>query len=260
MNQATSKDGTTIAYHGQGEGPAVILVTGGLDDGSENAPLADALASGFTVLNYQRRGRGESGDNQPYAVEREIEDIDVLIGAVGGGPAHVFGVSSGGALALEAAAAGLAIDRLAVYEVPYLMADELRQFWLSYVEDLREAIAEDRRGDALKLFMSLAGSPPEQIVEAEASEHWPRLLPVAHTLVYDAECLRDGRPPAHLARITQPVLVATGSADWQGDFYAGAADAIAAIVPDARRETIAGQGHVAEPEILAAVLRSFFMA
>src|SRR5687768_4739140 len=103
MDFVTSSDGTRIAFKRLGQGPLVILVTGGLDDGSENAPLAAELASGFTVINYQRRGRGSSGDHQPYAVEREIEDIAALIGD---GTADLFGVSSGGALALEAAAAG----------------------------------------------------------------------------------------------------------------------------------------------------------
>jgi pimeloyl-ACP methyl ester carboxylesterase len=114
MFRVTSKDGTSIAYHRQGDGPAVIMVGGGLDDGSENAPLVPELARRFTVYNYARRGRGDSGDTRPYALEREIEDLQVLI-AEAGGSAHLYGVSSGGALAMEAAAAGLAVDRLAVY-------------------------------------------------------------------------------------------------------------------------------------------------
>jgi alpha/beta hydrolase family protein len=118
LPQVTSRDGTPIAYHRQGAGPPVILVGGGLDDGSENAPLATELAARFTVYNYARRGRGESGDTQPYAVERELEDLEALIGQAGGS-AHVHGVSSGGMFAFEAAAAGLALQRLAVYEVPY---------------------------------------------------------------------------------------------------------------------------------------------
>jgi pimeloyl-ACP methyl ester carboxylesterase len=119
----TSKDGTSIAYEHDGRGPAVILVGGPIDDGSENAPLIPELAERFTVNNYARRGRGESGDTPPYAVEREIEDLQALI-TEHGGAAHVFGASSGSGLALEAAAAGVAIDRLAVYEVPYAMAED----------------------------------------------------------------------------------------------------------------------------------------
>ena len=124
MNRVTSKDGTPIAYERIGSGPTVILVGGGLVDPAtgragrwENAPLATALGERFTVYNYDRRGRGDSGDTLPYAVERELEDIEALI-AEAGGPAHLYGVSSGSALGLEAAAAGIAIDTLAVYEVP----------------------------------------------------------------------------------------------------------------------------------------------
>jgi pimeloyl-ACP methyl ester carboxylesterase len=139
-NHVTSKDGTSIAYDRQGSGPAVILVGGGFDDGSENAPLATELAKHLTVYNYARRGRGDSGDTLPYALEREIEDIEALI-AEAGGSAHLFGVSSGGALALEAAAAGLAIDRLAVYEAPYTIGVAASQRWQEYVEQLGPALA-----------------------------------------------------------------------------------------------------------------------
>ncbi|HWM12675.1 MAG TPA: alpha/beta hydrolase, partial [Solirubrobacteraceae bacterium] len=118
MARVTSRDGTSIEYDLQGSGPAVVLVGGGLDDGAENVPLAAELAASFSVVNYARRGRGASGDTAPYAVAREVEDLEALI-EVAGGRAHVVGISSGGALALEAAAAGLPIDRLAVYEVPY---------------------------------------------------------------------------------------------------------------------------------------------
>ncbi|HEX8133411.1 MAG TPA: alpha/beta fold hydrolase, partial [Actinomycetes bacterium] len=135
MPKVTSKDGTSIAYHRQGAGPAVVLVGGGLVDPVtgragrwENAPLAAALAERFTVYNYDRRGRGDSGDTLPYAVDRELEDLQALLEEAGGS-AFLYGVSSGGALALEAAAAGLPADRLAVYEVPYFVADEMLQRW-----------------------------------------------------------------------------------------------------------------------------------
>src|SRR5918995_5747489 len=141
MGRVTSNDGTSIAYDRRGTGPAVILVGGGLDDGSENAPLVPELAEHFTVYNYARRGRGDSGDTLPYAVEREIEDIEALI-TEAGGSAHLYGVSSGGALVLEAAAAGTAVDKLAVYEVPYNMADDWPQRWRQYVEKLEAVLAE----------------------------------------------------------------------------------------------------------------------
>ena len=164
-NHVTSKDGTPIAYACQGSGPAVILVGGGLDDGSENAPLATELARHFTVYNYARRGRGDSGDTLPYSVEREIEDIEALI-AEAGGSAHLVGVSTGGALVLEAAAAGIASDKLAVYDVPYNMADDWPQRWRGYTEELGQLLAEGRRGNALELFIRLVGSSEEDIVGA----------------------------------------------------------------------------------------------
>jgi pimeloyl-ACP methyl ester carboxylesterase len=263
MNRVTSKDGTSIGYERMGSGPSVILVGGGLDDGSENAPLAPELAERFTVYNYARRGRSDSGDTHPYAVEREIEDLEALI-AEAGGSAHLYGVSSGGALALEAAAAGSAVDKLAVYEVPYRTADDWPQRWREYVEHLGALLAEGRRGDALELFMRLAGSSEEMIVSARNSPMWPDLEAIAHTLAYDAACLGNGHPPtARLATITRPTLVATGRSP---DPHMGgspidfdqAADAIAASIPQAERQSIEGQSHVADPKAVAAVLERFF--
>ena len=255
MTHVTSNDGTPIAYERLGSGPPLVLVGGGLDDGSENAPLVPELATGFTVFNYARRGRGESGDTLPYAVEREIEDLVAVI-ETAGGSAHVYGVSSGGALAFEAAAAGVAIDRLAVYEVPYDTPDDWPAHWQAYVDELSSLLAADRRADALALFMRLAGSSEEGIAGARASAFWPGLLELAPTLAYDAACLGDGRPPtARLATITQPTLVITGG---RGDFFDRAADAIAASLPNAERRTFAQQGHVADPEPAAAALAEFF--
>jgi pimeloyl-ACP methyl ester carboxylesterase len=255
--QITSKDGTSIEYERAGSGPPVILVGGGLDDGSENAPLVPELAERFTVANYSRRGRGDSGDTQPYALEREIEDLDALIHVVGGS-ADVCGVSSGGALAIEAAAAGSAIERLAVYEVPYMVADDAVRRWRRYLEELGPALDEGRRGDALELFMGVAGSSEEDIAGAKGSSFWPGLEALAHTLAYDAACLGDGRPPtARLREIAQPTLVATGGGD---PFFELAADAIAADIPNAERLTIEGQGHVADPAAVGRALERFFRA
>jgi pimeloyl-ACP methyl ester carboxylesterase len=264
MSQVTSKDGTAIAYDRQGNGPAVVLVGGGLVDPAtgragrwENAPLAAELAARFTVYNYDRRGRADSGDTQPYAVERELEDLDAMI-AEAGGRAHLYGVSSGGALTLEAAAAGLAVDRLGVYEVPYFVADDALQRWREYVEQLGSALGEGRRGDAVELFMRVAGATHEMVAGARSSPVWPGLEEVAHTLAYDAACIGDGRPPtARLATIIRPVLVATGGGE---GFFEQAADAIAAGVPKAERLTLEGQTHVADPKVVAPVLERFFGA
>ncbi|WP_344448469.1 alpha/beta hydrolase [Acrocarpospora macrocephala] len=255
--RVVSRDGTSIAYDTVGGGPVVILVGGGLDDGAENAPLAAALAGRFTVVNYSRRGRGSSGDTLPYAPEREIEDLAALIAAAGG-PAHLFGASSGGALALEAAAAGLPIGAIVLYEVPYIVGDGVPA-WREYVARLTAVLAEGRRDEALRMFMRLAGSSEQDIAGAAASPLWPGLLELAHTLGYDAACLGDGPPPAaRLATITRPVLVTTGA--HAPPFFVEAADAVAACVPGAERGTVDVPGHVPDPAVLAPVLARFFLA
>jgi pimeloyl-ACP methyl ester carboxylesterase len=264
MDQVTSKDGTAIAYERLGAGPAVILVGGAFVDRSENAPLAAELAERFSVYNYGRRGRGDSGDTPPYAVEREIEDLQALI-AEAGGAAHLYGISSGGALVLEAAAAGVGVDRLAVYEVPYDMAESGQQRHREYMASLERFLGEGRRGDAAELFMRLAGASDEMVAGARTSPMWPGLEAIAHTLLYDGACMGDNRPPTdRLARITRPTLVATGGASpasfvgGGGDFFAKAADAIAAGIPRAQRQTVEGQTHQVDPKVMASVLERFF--
>lgn len=263
MGTVSSRDGTSIAYQRQGDGPAVILVGGGLDDGTENAPLAGALAARFTVFNYARRGRGGSGDTAPYAVEREVEDIAALIGAAGGA-ANLYGVSSGGMLGLEAAMAGLPIERLAVYDVPYDTAADAKQRYDEYRERLGAALAVGRHGEAVQLFMGLAGSPPQEIAAARELPFWPDLEGLAPTLAYDA-ALYGSPPKDRLATIAQPTLVATGAASagrrtgepYEG-FFAAAAEAIAAAVPSAERVTLAGAGHSVDPQAMASELDRFF--
>ena len=255
MDHVTSADGTSIAYQRDGSGPAVILIGGGLDDGSENAPLARELAEYFTVYNFARRGRGDSGDTQPYAVQREIEDIEA-IAALAGGSANLVGVSSGGMLALDAAAAGLPVGRLAVYEVPYDTSADAEERAREYRNQLRATLAEGRRGDALALFMQLAGSSENDIADAMKSPYWHGLENLAHTLAYDAALY--GPPPIdRLARITQLTLVSTGGSNY---YFEQAGDAVAAMVAHAERRVIAGQGHVVDPKIMAAALTRFFSA
>jgi pimeloyl-ACP methyl ester carboxylesterase len=253
MAHVTSADGTPIAYQRDGSGPAVILIGGGLDDGSENAPLARELAEEFTVYNFARRGRGDSGDSSPYAVQREIDDIGAII-AEAGGSAYLFGASSGGMFALEAAAAGLPVGRVAVYEVPYDTADDALQRAREYRAQLSVALVEGRRADAVGLFMRLAGSSEKDIADAMNAPYWPGLRDLAYSLAYDAALY--GPPPTNrLARITQPILVATGGSN---GYFEQAADAVAACLADAERQVIDGQGHVVDPKIMAAVLARFF--
>jgi alpha-beta hydrolase superfamily lysophospholipase len=264
MSTVTSSDGTAIAFERAGSGPAVVLVGGGVSDRAENAPLAAELAKRFTVVNYDRRGRGASGDTPPYAVERELEDIAALV-AEAGPPVHLYGVSSGGALVLEAAVAGIAVDRLAVYEVPWDVDPGWPPRWRAYVDELGALLADGCRGAAFALFMRLTDTPDEVIASARDSPMWAGLEAVAHTLAYDAAVLGDGQPPAaRLATIAQPTLVATGeaardpaAARWVKALDP-AADAIAASIPRAERRVIEGQGHVADPKAVAAVLEAFF--
>ena len=264
MNHVTSKDGTAIAYTRGGDGPVVVLVGGGLDDGSENARLIPTLADSFTVASYARRGRGDSGDTPPYSLEREIEDLAAVVDELGG-HAHAFGASSGGALLLEAAAAGLSLDRIAVWEVPYAVGGDAIAGWQEYSAALREALARDDRDQALELFMRLAGSPEEMVEQVKESEHWPIMRELAPTLAYDAACLGDGPPPAdRLGNILQPTLVITGPGGEQAmqelavDFMGSSADAIVAAMPAAERRRLTKGGHMVDPAILGPVLADWF--
>jgi pimeloyl-ACP methyl ester carboxylesterase len=175
MTTVTSKDGTKIAYEKHGAGPALILVDGALCYRSFGpmAHLAELLAPHFSVYTYDRRGRGESGNGTPFAVEREVEDIDALI-QVAGGAAFVYGISSGACLALEAALKlGNKVKKLAMYEPPYNSEDAARQEWKEYRKGLADAIAKDRRGDAVVLFMKLVGTPAEQVEGMRQAPVWP---------------------------------------------------------------------------------------
>src|SRR2546425_38336 len=187
MNTVTSKDGTKIAYDKQGEGPAVILVYGALCYRSFGSlpELVKLLAPHFTVYNYDRRGRGDSGDTRPYAVEREVEDIEALIDEAGG-QASLYGHSSGAALALEAALRlGNKAKKLAMYEVPYNDDAGAQRAWKQYIKQLTEALAADRRGDAAALFMEFVGTPADQIEAMRHSPAWPMFEAIAPTLAYD---------------------------------------------------------------------------
>src|SRR5260370_19976488 len=185
MKKVISKDGTPIAFDQSGRGPALILVAGALNTRASSS-LAARLAPHFSVFAYDRRGRGESGDTMPYAVEREIEDIDALI-TEAGGSAFLFGHSSGGALALEAALqlGDEKVKKLAIYEVPYNDDPEFQRAWRAYIQQLTELLAANRRGDAVALFMQYVGMPAEQIEGLRHSPAWSSLEAIAPTLAYD---------------------------------------------------------------------------
>jgi Alpha/beta hydrolase family len=263
--QVISRDGTEIAYERAGNGPAVILVGGGITDRKENAPLVPRLAELFTVVNYDRRGRGASSDTAPYAVAREVEDIDALI-AEAGGTAHLYAVSSGGALAFECAASGSSIGKIGVYEVPYNLSPDWPDVWREYADELERSLASDDRGAAFEAFMRVTGAADAEIDALRTAPFWPDLEAIAHTLFYDAACLGNGQPQLdRLATIRQPVLVLTGddrppdAARWIHALD-DAADAIAAAIPAAQRMTLKGQSHVADPDVVTSCVAQFLRA
>ena len=258
METVTSKDGTTIAFDRMGEGPPVILVSGGSVDRSSNAPLADLLAEDFTVLNYDRRGRGPSGDTPPYAVHREIEDIDAVIAAAGGS-AHLFGTSSGAALALESAASGSGVSKLALWEPPYIQ-DPAARPPADQVDQYNTMLAEGRRGDAAQYFMEkVVRMPAEFVAGARSQPWWAATEALAHTLPYDATIMGDYSLPVDLAAaVSIPTVVLDGGASF--GFMGPTADALAKVLPAGERRTLAGQEHNIDPNVLAPALKAFFSA
>src|SRR5262245_32172422 len=187
MEQVISRDGTAIVYERSGKGPALVLVDGALcSRGFGPMPkLAPLLTPHHTVFTYDRRGRGGSGDTRPYAVEREVEDIDALVRAAGG-RAHLVGLSSGGALALEAAASSVEVAKVVAYEPPYMV--EHGSHHAGHRAKLEGMIAAGRRGDAVKYFMRDMVEVPAIFVLLMRIMPgvWPKMKAVAHTLPYDA--------------------------------------------------------------------------
>ena len=258
----TSKDGTIIAFERSGTGPTVVLVDGALTyralDRSE-PHLADLLSERFTVVRYDRRGRGDSGDTPPYAVARETEDLEALIDEVGG-PAFVVGFSSGASLALAAATALPGkLSKLALYEPPYNDDAAAQQTWRGYTEQLGALLAEGRRGDAVAAFMKLTGAPAEAVAEMRGTPVWPTLEAVAPTLAYDHIALLGESaavPREGAARVGVPTLVLDGGSSYP--FMHETAALLASLIPNAQRRTLEGQSHEVEASALAPVLTAFF--
>ena len=263
METIRSKDGTPIAFDRLGEGPPVIVVCGAMCDRALMRPTAEELAKHFTVFNYDRRGRGDSGDTTPYAVEREIEDLGALV-AEAGGTASVYGHSSGAGLVLHAAAHGLPIAKIVLHDPPYAPDgdEEARRISREYGENLKAVLSQDRRGDAVELFMTLVGMPQEMVEGMRHTPRWAELKALAPTLAYDSEVMgdvgRDGTIPVDQAgRVTVPALVLTGGADypWMTDVGRRLADAM----PNGRHKVLEGQEHSVPPEVLVPVLAEFFV-
>lgn len=251
-----STDGTTIAYDTVGEGPPVVLLGGMLQDRRSMAPLAHALAGRLTVVCPDRRGRGESGDARPASAQREVEDVAAVVEAVGG-RAALYGHSSGAALALRAAAAGVPLTCLVLHEPPFdddaasvAAARERAAAMLS-------ALDAEWPADALRLFLAGLGLPP-QGVEAGVAD--PALLALAPSMAYDLAAMDEiaagGAVPAALARaVPAPTLVLTGSAS--PEFFRRTAERLLALVPDAEAAVLDGQDHGAPPDAVAAVVADF---
>jgi pimeloyl-ACP methyl ester carboxylesterase len=267
MHAVTSPDGTRIAYDRTGTGDPLVLVGGAFSYRRYpgQVRLAELLAARFTVYNYDRRGRGDSGDTAPYTTEREIEDLAAVIGAAGG-QAHVWGLSSGAFLALDAAAAGLPVRKLAVQEPPLVVDPADRRPPADLLPHVTELITTGRRGEAIRYFMVDGMGAPAFVpgMLRLMPGVWKRLTAVAHTLPYDAqfaEGRQAGRPlPAGLwASVTMPTLVMCGIEKESQPFLRHAAAAVADALPDGRLIERRGLGHAKKltPKVIAATLTEF---
>ncbi|WP_410616090.1 alpha/beta fold hydrolase [Amycolatopsis sp. lyj-109] len=263
MTTTTSADGTRIAYTRAGSGPALVLVDGALcyRGSSPNDALAKELATHFTVYTYDRRGRGESGDAGPYEVRREVEDLAAVVKEAGG-EAFLFGISSGVALALEAAPR-LAVRKLALYEPPFIVDGTRRRVPEDYVARLDQALKEGKRGKAVKMFMTEGvGLGGVMVAMMRIMPFWPKLKRVAHTIPYDTAMVIDhqaGEPlPAAWPEVKIPALVIDGgrSPDWMRNGVAS----LAKVLPSAEYRTLPGQTHIVKAAALAPVLKEFFLA
>ena len=258
MDTVRSKDGTTIAFDKEGKGPALIFVDGALSTRSGKADLAGLLSQHFTVYRYDRRGRGDSGDTKPYAVEREIEDIDAIIEQAGGS-ASLYGHSSGGCLALDASVKlDGKVKKLAMYEAPYNDDPAVQKAWGEYLKNLNEALASDRRGDAVALFFALVGMPPAEIEGMRHAPFWAGMEAVAPTLAYDhAGVMGDQTiPTERAARVHVPTLVMSGSNG--APFMLETAKTLTQVIPGAKLSILDGQAHDVRADVLAPVLAEFF--
>jgi pimeloyl-ACP methyl ester carboxylesterase len=268
MHTITSKDGTRIVYDQYGQGPALVLVGGASTTRTDLAPLAAALAPSFTVFAYDRRARGDSGDTRPYAVEREVEDIETLI-EVAGGSAFLFGHSSGAILTLEAARLlSGRITKMALYEPPIIVDDSHVHAPDGFGRQLDELVASGRRGAAVEQFMTFVGTPAEMVAQMRQSPMWPHMEALAQSMAYDATLSEDvekGDPAAlqRYAPVTVPTLVMDGTLLFgrpEGHtFMRTGAEALAQVLPNVTRRTLEGQDHGPSNDALVPALTAFFL-
>lgn len=256
METTTSKDGTTLGFDRMGSGPPVVLVCGGSVDRMSNAGLAQVLAPDFEVLNYDRRGRGDSTDTLPYAIEREIEDIEAMLEAAGGS-AFLYGSSSGAVLALDAAAAGLPATKLALWEPPFIV-DPAQRPVANHVEEYEKRLNAGKPGDAVEYFMAnVVGMPAEFVAQARTQPWWGATEKIAHTLPYDGRIMRDYSLPEDRApQVKVPTAVLAGASSFP--FLMETAHALADMLPDGREIILEGQEHNVSPEVIGPALKAFF--
>ncbi len=268
VRTVTSQDGTRIAFDQSGSGPALILVGGASTTRADLAPLAADLALHFTVFAYDRRARGDSGDTRPYAVEREVEDIEALI-AEASGSTFLFGHSSGAALALEAARLLPGkITKLALYEPPFVVDETHASMPEGFPAQLDALVAAGQQGEAATRFMTFVGMPAEMVAQMRQSPMWPHMEAVAQSLVYDATIMEDTEqgspePLKKWAAVTLPALVMDGTV-FMGRpephaFLRHGVDALVKVLPTAQRRTLEGQDHGPSSEALVPALREFFL-
>ena len=255
METATSADGTVIAYDRAGAGPALIVSVGAFcTRGTFAAP--PGLTAQFTVVTYDRRGRGDSGDTAPFTPEKEYEDLAAVAAATGSQPPFLFGHSSGAAIALRAVAAGLPAAGVVAYEAPFTN-DDTPQPETDPAERIRRLVSAGRDRDAVIYWMKDVVRVPQPVIAQMDGAPWVTALePLARTLPYDLAVTGGGVPAGELGRITAPVLV-LGGANSPAWFRRSVAEQAAAI-PGAQRRTLDGYDHNVPPEVIAPILASFF--
>ena len=262
MPTVTSADGTTIGYQTLGTGPALIFVDGALcyREFGPARGLAEALADHYTVHIYDRRGRGTSGNTQPWSPDREIDDLAALLEAAGG-QAYLFGCSSGAVLAADAANRLPGITKIALYEPPFIVDDTHPAREATFAADTEALIARDDRAGALKKFMTHVGMPRIMVAIMSLTPPWKKLKAVAHTLPYDLRILGDtgrGQPldAARWSGVTAPAIVMDGGKSPQ--YMRNAAKALSQALPKAEYRTLPGQTHMVKAAAVAPAVNQFF--